>query len=212
MAQRLLAGPTVEPVTLAEAKAFLRLESNSPETAEDALVTSFIVAARQWAEGVTRRAFVLQTWAYTLPAFPPICHPDRSRYDGDEIDLPLGRCLGVQSITYVDTDGTLRTLGGPSSSPTVTAAFRETLISDQGGVALPAWGETWPATRDDEPAAVTVTFRAGYGPAASDVPASIRTAILYRVADLYEHRGSQDGAWTSIATDTLHPYALRAFD
>jgi uncharacterized phiE125 gp8 family phage protein len=199
MAQRLITPPAAEPVTLADAQTFLRLEANSPPTAEDTLVEGFITAARMWAEGVTNRALIDQTWQLTLPEFPEA-----------EITLPMGRALAVVSIAYIDGDGTGQALSGPGASPP-GADFRANTDSDQGGIVLPLWGEVWPETREDEPAAVTVTYRAGYGAAGTDVPEPIRMAILYRVADLYEHRGSQDGDWTGIAHQALQPYALRAF-
>jgi hypothetical protein len=36
----------------------------------DPLVSSLIVAAREWAEGITNRALCTQTWQLTLDAFP----------------------------------------------------------------------------------------------------------------------------------------------
>ena len=200
MAQRRVTAPATEPVTLADAKAYLRLEDSSPANADDAALATMISAAVEWAEGFTRRALITQTWAYTLPAFPV-----------GAVELPLGRCLGVQSVAYVTDAGAVATLAGPSSSPAATVGFREDLNSDQGGQVMPLWGGDWPSTRDDEPSAVTITYRAGYGNAAA-VPAAIRQAILYRVADLYEHRGSQDGDWTGIAKSSLAPYVLRSFD
>ena len=199
MAQWQHVAPTTNPVTLAEALAFLRVEAESPVTANQALIESQIAAATAWAEGITRRAFIHQTWKLTLPYFPTGLAP---------IELPLGKIASIQAISYVAPDGTPASLAGPSSSP-AGAAFREYISSPQLGLVLPPRGLTWPATIDDEPAAVTVTFVAGYGAAPSAVPEPIRQAILYRLADLYDNRGSGDGAWTDVAAMTLRPYALR---
>lgn len=198
MAQWRQTAPGVNPVTLTEALAFLRVEAESPATANQALIESQVAAATEWAEGVTRRAFINQTWVLTLPCFPA----------GGPIELPLGKTASVTSIQYITPDGATATLHGPSSSPAGTA-YREYLGSPQQGLLLPARGQAWPATIADEPAAVTVTFVAGYGAAPSAIPEPIRHAVLYRLADLYDNRGSGDGAWTDVAEVTIRPYALR---
>lgn len=66
MISYLLAGPAEEPVSLAEAKAFLRLDGD----AEDGLVLSLIAAARLHVEAVTGRALVSQSWRLVLDAWP----------------------------------------------------------------------------------------------------------------------------------------------
>lgn len=197
MSLRLITPPATEPVTIAEAHAYLRLDGNSPETAEDALLADLIAAAREWAEGVTRRAFISQVWEATLPQFP-----------AGTIILPRGQALGIQSVSYLDTDGVSQVMAGPTSSPAGTD-YRESLGSALGGSVRPPWGNTWPAARSDEPDAVQIRYTAGYGATAAALPPSIKAAILYRIADLHEHRGSQDGAWTGIAKSSLMPYALR---
>ena len=63
MISYLLAGSAEEPVSLAEAKAFLRLDG----TAEDGLVTSLVAAARLHVESITGRALITQTWRLVLP-------------------------------------------------------------------------------------------------------------------------------------------------
>lgn len=58
MTSCLLAGPAEEPVSLAEAKGFLKVD----DTAEDGLITTLIGAARLHVEGVTGRALLAQSW------------------------------------------------------------------------------------------------------------------------------------------------------
>jgi uncharacterized phiE125 gp8 family phage protein len=72
----------------------------------------------------------------------------------------------------VDTDGTTQTLS--TSRYQVDAKRRP-------GRMRPAYGYSWPATRPSTVNAVTVTFVAGYGPAAS-VPESVRQAIRLAVS------------------------------
>lgn len=54
----LLSAPAAEPIGLADAKAFLRLDHD----AEDALVLDLVAAARAQVETLTRRVLVAQRW------------------------------------------------------------------------------------------------------------------------------------------------------
>jgi len=53
---------------------------------------------------------------------------------------------------------------------------------------VPAYGKTWPATRN-EINAVEVTFTCGYG-AASAVPEAIKAWVKLRIGAMYENRES----------------------
>ena len=66
MTSTLIAGPGEEPVTLAEAKAFCRIDGSD----EDALVSALIAAARLQVESLTGRALVSQTWRLTMTCAP----------------------------------------------------------------------------------------------------------------------------------------------
>lgn len=70
-----LASPAAEPVSLAEAKEFLRLDHDL----DDNLITGLIASARVWAEEYTRRAIVQQTiravWEGELASPLPIPRP-----------------------------------------------------------------------------------------------------------------------------------------
>lgn len=188
----LVTGPALEPLTLAEAKKQCKAEDF---TDDDALIQAMIVAARQWAEGETRRALLQQTWRLTLDEFPADC---------EAIELPPPPLLSVTSVTYVDGAGATQTLA--------TTEYTVDTDAFVGRVFL-KYGKTWPATRD-EPNAVTITFRAGYGTVAGSVPQAIRSAILLQVADLYEHRESAFVGTTHTANPTamqlLAPYLVRS--
>ena len=68
-------GPAVEPVSLAEAKAHLRVTS----TSEDLLIASLITAARVHLEVMLSCAFITQSWSWFLDDWPK-----RYRLDGAE--------------------------------------------------------------------------------------------------------------------------------
>jgi len=63
---KLVTPPAVEPVTLDEAKAHLRLDSNE----DDTYVSALIAAARERVELFLRRALITQTFEFTLDGFP----------------------------------------------------------------------------------------------------------------------------------------------
>jgi uncharacterized phiE125 gp8 family phage protein len=62
----LIAGPAAEPVTLADMRAFLRLD----DPAEDELVTTLIATARECVEAASGRRLIAQTWRLALDRWP----------------------------------------------------------------------------------------------------------------------------------------------
>lgn len=165
--------PAVEPVTVAEAKAHLRVDTSDDDTYIGTLVT----AARQWVEEYLDRSLVNTQWTMRLDSFPY------------EIELPRppiatsGTTTAV-SVTY--------TLGSEATATLSTASYRVDRNSTPGVVRQLRSG-TWPANLDDYNA-VTVTWWAGYGASGSSVPAAIRHAILMVVGTLYERRAAADNA------------------
>ncbi len=162
MSLQLVTAPASEPVTLAEAKSHLRVTV----TDDDTLITSLIVAARQWIENFTRRALITQTWDYFLDAF-----------DDGGIEIPRPPLISVGSVKYVDNDGATQTLA--------TSEYTADTAAERGLVRL-AYGKSWPGTRT-QANAVTIRFTAGYATAA-DVPGPIKSACLLMLGELYERR------------------------
>lgn len=180
MGYQLITEPDVEPVTLELAKAHLRITHDN----EDELIRTYVVSARKWVEEYTRRALITQTWDLTLEGF------------ATTILLPFGRTTEVQYINYYDSAGVEQTLTGPTSGSPVGTDYQEDLSSDEGAFIRPAVGDSWPSVQSDRLAPVTVRFDVGFGMAA-DVPASLVTAILYRLTDVYEFRGTIDDPKTA---------------
>ena len=156
--------PTVEPLTLAEAKAHLRVTAVD----ENDLITSYIATARQHLDGQygwMGRAFCSQTWDYKLDAFPCVIRP------------PLSPIQSVTSIKYLDTAGDEQTLA--------TAKYRSDLVTEPARI-TEAYGETWPSTYDVTNA-VTVRIVAGWTSAAL-VPEPIKLAMRLLIAHWYGNR------------------------
>lgn len=157
--------PTVEPITRAEAKAHSRVTVSD----DDEYIDALIAATRDRIENHTKRALLTQTWRLTLDSFP------LGRRD---IILPWSPLQSVTSITYVDTNGDTQTWA--SSNYTVDTG------ATPGRVRL-AYDVLYPSIRH-QPNAVTVTFVAGYGAAASALPAGIVHACKILFGHYYDNR------------------------
>lgn len=68
MALILINPPAVEPVSLAELKEFLRVDSD--DTSQDSTLTALAMAGRDWVETETKRRLVQQTWRLLIDFFP----------------------------------------------------------------------------------------------------------------------------------------------
>jgi uncharacterized phiE125 gp8 family phage protein len=157
--------PAIDPVSLAEAKAHLRVDAD----ADDTLIGSLIVAATEHAQQITSRAFITQTWDLWLDEWPK----------GGVISVPRPPLQLVNSIKYYDTAGT--------EAPWAAALYYPDYTSEPGRIA-PIYGGTWPTTALREQNGVLVKFDAGYGDDAADVPEPIRLAMLGMIGHWYEHR------------------------
>lgn len=166
MALTKITEPTVEPVTLAEAKAHLRVDASD----EDAYITTLVKVARAAAEARLQRTLMQSTWRLLIDFFP------------DAIKLPMPRVQSVTSVQYVDPAGALQTLA--AANYTVDSA------SEPGWI-VPAWDLDWPETRA-QVNAVSVVYTAGYGTDPTLVPVEIRQWILLAVGDLYANRERSD--------------------
>jgi uncharacterized phiE125 gp8 family phage protein len=87
--------PASEPVTLAEAKLYLRIDSNN----EDSLISDLIVAARMSAESWLRSSLISQSWKLVY-----------NDYLDNEIDLPMPPIVSVSSVVVVNRDTTSQTI------------------------------------------------------------------------------------------------------
>ena len=154
--------PTIEPVTLEEAKRQCRVTHD----AEDSLIEGYITTARQVAERYTNRAFITTTFAYRRDSFPV------------EFRLPRAPLASVTTIEYVDTAGDTQEL---SSEVYSLDKYQEP------GRISEAHGQQWPTARGINNA-VIVTYVAGYGATAATVPQGFKDAIMILVNHLYENR------------------------
>lgn len=182
MGLRQTAAPSDEPLTLEEAKLYLRVDADL--TNDDDLITALIIAAREQAEKVTGRQLVTATWLLTLESFydRAWCYCDPCL--GDVVQIPKPPLDGDSvEVTYIDAGGDEQTL---DAADYIVDAAR------QPGIITPVYGLVWPVTRR-HPAAVTVSFDAGFGSDA-DVPEGIKIAMKLMLDDWYNGRTGAKGA------------------
>lgn len=159
----LIAAPTVEPLTVDEVKAHLRID----HCHEDMLLASLIASSRLHIEAALDLALISQSWSWTLDAWP----------DSHVLELPLRPVHSVEAIRVAAENGTKVQLS-PDRFLVDGAIFSSRIISTSGG---------WP--QPSVPAlGIEVAFTAGFGGEPSDVPQPIRQALLMLVAHWYEHR------------------------
>lgn len=164
------------PVSLAEARAHLRLDAVD----DDAVVTALIAAATAHLDGwtgVLGRCLVEQVWRQDFDAFAR-CLP-----------LPLGPVIEASTVTWRNSAGQIATV----------AISNYSLRTDAGGRSVVRFKDSYALPTDlHEVAAISVTYRAGYettpGDGESDpvssVPAPIKAAILLLVGNWFENRES----------------------
>ena len=160
MTSYLLAGPAEEPVSLAEAKAFLKVE----DSAEDGLITTLIGAARLHIEGVTGRALLAQSWRLVLDQ----CPANRI------VKLPVGPFISLTEINAYDDGGGAHEIG--------LAQF----FAEPDRLLLPLNVAGMPSLRERQ--GLEIDYVAGFGTEPEDVPVDIRQALLVLVAYWFEHR------------------------
>lgn len=165
--------PAVEPVTLSEAKAHLRVDS----TDDDAYIAGLIRAAREWVEEYLDRTLIATQWVMRLDKFPADSTAD--------IELPRPPMATSGTATAVTVAYTLE---DGSTATYSTNLFRVDRASTPGAVKT-NYAQTWPPHRQDDNS-VSVTWWAGYGVSGSDVPQGIKNAILLCVSEFYEKRGT----------------------
>ncbi len=190
MANILLSGPAVEPITLAEAKAHLRVDI----AADDTLIHSLIMASRLHIEAALDLALVTQSWRHRRDAWP------KAR----ALILPLHPIQSLTSVRIYARDGSHQTLDND-----------DFILDGSANPPRLVWqGTGTPPTAGRSANGIEIDFIAGFGDLANDVPQPIRQALLLLVAHWYENRepveiGATATPIPSTVSDLLLPYRRR---
>lgn len=154
--------PAAEPITLAEVKAHLRLET----TDEDLLLSGLIRAARLHLENQTGLCLISRLLRLYLDDWP----------DTHVIQIARGPVQTIEIVTVYDA------VGAPVEIDTSGYVL--------DGTARPA-RLVLPGRRATERAlnGIEIDFIAGFGESGADVPDTLKRALLLHVAAMFELRG-----------------------
>ena len=89
--------PSVEPVTLPEAKQHLRVDVAD----DDALIAALIQGAREACEAFIHGKLITQTWEVELDAWPT---------DQAPVLIPIEPLISVESVKWADETNTVTTM------------------------------------------------------------------------------------------------------
>lgn len=160
----LLAGPAVEPITLAEAKQFLRVEHDD----DDDIIAALIAGSRIHVETHTRRALITQSWRLTRDVWPA---------DGCLALLPVP-VQTLDAVRVYRSDGTTLALDVASFALDRSEAPARLVIVHGA-----------PPAPERRAAGIEIDVTCGYGDDPEDVPEPLRQAIRLLCAHWYENRG-----------------------
>lgn len=195
---KLVTAPTVEPLTVAEAQDYLRVDPANDQT----LLATLITSSRRALEEYTSRSLINTTWDYAVAAHQLV---------GTSLRLPRAPLASITSATYYADNGTPGTFAASSYyADTYSSPGRLVLLD----------GASWPSALRER-ASLVVRFVAGYGSSSASVPEDIRIAMLMLVGLMYEERlGSPAEVkynsmvigkrWPAQVTSLLEPYRIYA--
>ncbi len=189
LSYKIITPPAALPVSLAEAKNHLKIDHND----EDTYVESLIEAATKWAEEYTWR-FLIDTEAQLF-------------INNFENKIYVGKgCNDISEIAYLDNNDAYQVI--PSTNYYLDLNCQPAIIQFKDSYSFPVTSEKLNLIR--------ISLTAGFGPAASDVPSPIKSAILLMVGHLYENRqdeisGTVVSKFSINSKFLLNPYRINTF-
>lgn len=175
--------PTVEPLTLAEVKAHIRVTHND----DDIYISTLITSARRMIEQSYDLCLLQQSWSVFLDRWPA---------EG-AVTLPLFPLLSVVDIKIYGDDDVAATLD--HAHYFLDAASRPARVTLRNGRTFPQPGRGVNG--------IEIKLITGFGASANTVPEAIKQALLMIISDWFASRGDVDaGAFPATALTLLAPY------
>jgi uncharacterized phiE125 gp8 family phage protein len=159
---RIIDKASADPVSLAEAKAQLRVSDSS----NDVLIKALIPAATNFVQSLVQRVFVSQTMEWVLPCWR------------DELGIPIAPVTkdDVASIKYVDWV--------TQSQKTLDPSLYVVQTRGDSVAIFPKFGTIWPLVFSFSPEPIVIQFDAGHDDP-TDLPGNVKVAILLQLRHLY---------------------------
>lgn len=202
MALVLISPPPVEPVTLAEMKQALRVDT--ADTSQDSFILDLVMQARSFVERETKRQLVAATWQLLLDFFPgyidlklagakvssPFVSGSNAVLVGIRyaLEAPFPPVNSISSFSYQDANGNVTQMVEGTN-------YIKDLLSNPARL-TPPFGQMWPVARVVVNA-VQITFICGY---AMPIIASLPSPPVYNQiqAATYQFQSSDVGRPISI--------------
>lgn len=182
MSLTIITPPASEPVSLAEAKLYLRVDHAD----EDALIVSMIGAAREAVEAAIGRALITRTVRESLDIWVREAAQGAVLGFGPVSDIIAVRLLADNGSQSVLDPERYRLEGQRDRPRLVFAAGVPATLREVGGI--------------------EIEYACGFAEDAADLPVALRLATLQIVASLYELRQGESGL-PETARALMRPYA-----
>lgn len=167
------ADPIVAPVTTQELADYLRLDDTSDPVLSGILIAATDAAIQFMGRNIINRSYYHRRWDW--PVIGDIRERNLAAPDGyfmREISLPYGSVVSVGSVTIYGE------------------AYTDFIARDDS-VIIKTPSSLLPAKTNNDPA-IEVSYTAGMGALAADIPQPIKQAVLSMAALMYDHRGACD--------------------
>lgn len=163
MALSLISPPLAGPISLSEAKAWLRVEHDE----DDAIITSLLAACLAHLEAVAGMHLITQTWRQYADELPP----------SGMIRLETGPVRNIAGVRWYGEDGNPVGMGP------------DDILLDQ--VSNPARLCFLVPVRPAQPVnGIEIDIVAGFGDTGNEVPDNLKRALFLLLAHAYEFRGA----------------------
>ena len=185
---KVITQPATEVVATDVMKNNLKLDGI---TADDSLVATLLIAARQRCEEYCNIKFIDTVIEQVWDEFP------KGAKFQNCLNLTIGNASAVESFKYYDESGVIQTW---SASNYILDTY------SKSGRICTAANVDYPTIDTDRINAIVVRYTSGFGSSASAVPDAIKHAIMLQASYLYSNR--EDKAHTM---STLSEYLLNAY-